>query len=289
MEQKEEKFKGTFALILVAIQIEVKYSKVNRLRNLQDNSSNLTEIIKQAHLLNLQKNLEGNDTYSSESGNIDYLTYQYYNKEGYTLYKTASESQNLAILNTVTCSDQNDDTTPSPVFHVTTYNSEVASILYGTNASDRVQVGVVQNGTTLSDCTNMKIGLTISDSLNSDLYKYYLEKGIDIYNPKDKAFTDACYISKNFDYDLTQKYRRNNLYQGYSLNIGTDCTYDSFDLTTNRIIATCSNATNPIEYTLVEKSLTSEGIKVNHVDNLPTKCGGDVENIEENIAHSGFI
>ena len=43
-----------------------------------------------------------------------------------------------------------------------------------------------------------------SEIFNSELYQYYGNKGIDIYNPNDTAFTDSCFISDNFKYDLTQ-------------------------------------------------------------------------------------
>ena len=120
---------------------------------------------------------------------------------------------------------------------------------------------------------------------NEDLFKYYLSKGINIYDPNDKAFTDPCFISKNFDFDLTQKYRRKNLYQGYKITSDA-CTYVKYDLTTNLIEFTCDKADSKIDYSLEPSTLN---VKVNHVDNLPTKCDDDVENIEENIAFWLFL
>ena len=237
--------------------------------------------------MNLRKTLAEGENYLIEAGSPQYIAYQLYNQNGYKEYKTSSTSNDFSIINSIECPQQSEST----VNHITTYNSDVALALDSTKKpSDVIKVGVTNNdGEALSNCANFRIGLPISNSLNYNLYKYYLEKGIDIYNPQDKAFKDACYISKNFDYDLTQKYRRKNLYQGYRLDFGEGCEYDSFDLITNRIIANCESVPTEVEYNLVESSLSDYGIKVNHVDNLPTKCGGDVENIEENIAFWLFL
>ena len=48
---------------------------------------------------------------------------------------------------------------------------------------------------------------------NYDLAQYYKERKIDIYNKADLAFKEPCYLSKEFDFDLTQKYRKNNIFQ----------------------------------------------------------------------------
>ena len=237
--------------------------------------------------MNLQKTLAEGENYLIEAGTPQYIAYQLYNKKGYNAYKVSSTSNDFSIIKSIECPNQSD----TDVNHITTYNSDVALALDNTKKpSDIIKVGVIdENGNTVPNCANFRVGLPISNSLNYNLYKYYLEKGIDIYNPQDKAFKDACYISKNFDYDLTQKYRRKNLYQGYRLDFGEGCEYDSFDLTTNRIIANCESVPSEVEYNLVQSSLSDYGIKVNHVDNLPTKCGGDVENIEENIAFWLFL
>ena len=52
------------------------------------------------------------------------------------------------------------------------------------------------------------------------------------------------------------------------------------------MIFDCNSASDLIDYSLVQSELD---VKVNHVDNLPTKCGEDVENIEENIAFWLFL
>ena len=48
--------------------------------------------------------------------------------------------------------------------------------------------------------------------INYDLYKIYKDKNID------ECFKEKCWISDNFDFDLTQNYRRFNVYQGKNFN-----------------------------------------------------------------------
>ena len=147
----------------------------------------------------------------------------------------------------------------------------------------------------LSKLSSFSVEMTLAPSMNSELFKYYIDKGIDIYNPNDKAFTDPCYISKNFDNDLTQKYRRKNLYQGYTFSGSNGCTCDHFNVVTNRAVFYCKVEDDATfegpSYTMTQATLKDEDkeLNVNHVDNLPTKCRGDVEDIEENIAFWLFL
>ena len=50
--------------------------------------------------------------------------------------------------------------------------------------------------------------------INYDLYKIYKDKNINVYKKEDECFKEKCWISDNFDFDLTQNYRRFNVYQG---------------------------------------------------------------------------
>ena len=50
--------------------------------------------------------------------------------------------------------------------------------------------------------------------INYDLYKIYKDRNINVYKKNDECFKEKCWISDNFDFDLTQNYRRFNVYQG---------------------------------------------------------------------------
>lgn len=136
----------------------------------------------------------------------------------------------------------------------------------------------------LSSCKNTQLSIVATNIPNSELGQLYSSKGIDIYNPKDPAFQEPCYISDNFDYDLTQKYRRQNIYQNQTFKID-GCNYDHVDYTNNIIyFSNCSISEVPLNFYIEEYPLSKDNIDIDHVDNLPTKCGGDVENIQSNIA-----
>ena len=153
----------------------------------------------------------------------------------------------------------------------------------------------------LSSCKNIEFTAILNDEIDSELAQMYALKGIDIYNPQDPAFQDSCYINEEFDFDLTQEYRRKIIFQNktFKMNI---CSYDHANYANNTIYFTdCSikntntnNECNPTEenciinefptFEIVPYSLSLDGIDVDHADNLPTKCAGDVKDIHKNIA-----
>ena len=71
-----------------------------------------------------------------------------------------------------------------------------------------------------------------------DLAKYYLDKNIDIYNENDPAFNDPCFISEKFEFDLTQKYRKNKVFQKQSYS-NPKCIYQKFDPMISKMKFTC--------------------------------------------------
>ena len=67
--------------------------------------------------------------------------------------------------------------------------------------------------------------------LNETSIEFYNKRGIDPYNKSNEAFTEVCYRSINFEYDLTQEYRREIVYSGYSItSISPDCSYLNYNL-----------------------------------------------------------
>ena len=92
----------------------------------------------------------------------------------------------------------------------------------------------------LTKCTNITAYFSFNEEeVNLEKYKYYKEKNIDIYKPQEKIVQDTCYISKDFDYDLTQKYRRREIYENKTFN-SSDCIYDSIDLDNLKIKMNCN-------------------------------------------------
>ena len=83
------------------------------------------------------------------------------------------------------------------------------------------------------DLNNCKI-LTVyfpftKENIDIEKYRYFKKENIDIFRDDSKAFTRNCYVTQHLNYDLTQKYRRTQIYQNKSFS-SEDCYYDSIDL-----------------------------------------------------------
>ena len=112
-------------------------------------------------------------------------------------------------------------------------------------------------------------------------YSYYNKANIDIYKPTDKAFCESCYITNGLNYDLTQKFRRTQIYEN-STFISDDCRYSNIDIQMNKIKMFCNYVENlTYSYSIIEKYLDIKDL--NKVDNLPFKCASSVEKLESNI------
>ena len=290
---KEERIKPnkhSIKLLALSLKIEIlNILKKAKGRNLQTNTS-LNQLIEQANGLNEVNAKTLNTEYDSNQADnlITYQTYKY-TKEGKQLYSKDSLEKNTPITYLSNCQGISEDYTISHA----TLGSDIQEASGNEKPSDSVITYILDKDekvVDLSNCLPYSVEMTLASSMNVELFKYYQDRGIDIYNPNDKAFTEPCYISKNFDYDLTQKYRRKNLYQGYTFKGPDGCYYDHFNVVNQRVIFYCNTTvTGDMLYTMTPISLENKKIKVNHVDNLPTKCGGDVEDIEENIAFWLFL
>ena len=95
------------------------------------------------------------------------------------------------------------------------------------------------NNTILLDyCNYLNISLPFYqiNQINYDLYEIYKKRGINIYDINDKAFVDKCYRNEYFNFDLTQRYRKENIFQNFSFNGHiNNCTFHSLD--NNRLIS----------------------------------------------------
>lgn len=280
-----------FELLVFAFHVKVSLSKEKRFRNL-DSASDLKNLIELAKAVN-EKAASQSQNYEFLIDMTNYITFQRYKLiEGVTEYKASSLKENLPIFEFSTCSEL-PETTPSDIIIVQTIlNSDITAIREDskTNPSDIIMISAIKGSAPhdIKKCPLSKVQLPISvKTFNEDLFKYYASKGINIYNPKDKAFTDSCFISKNFDFDLTQEYRRKCVFQGYTIN-STECTFNEYNLATNMLIFSCNSTGDEISYSLDASQLPGD-VDIDHVDNIPTLCGGDIENIAENIGFWIFL
>lgn len=114
----------------------------------------------------------------------------------------------------------------------------------------------------------MEIESTLQD-MNDTLYLYFISKGLDIYNIEDPAFTDPCYINKRLEYDLSQKYRKQDLFQGKYLKPAQECLYEGANLETQRLLFKCNFTSNQTEfYHFIKGNLTDQF----EISNLVIMC-----------------
>ena len=134
----------------------------------------------------------------------------------------------------------------------------------------------------LTQCKNLTAYLPINqDIIDIEKYKFYTKANINIYNVKDKAFCESCYITNGFDYDLTQKYRKLQVFDNKTIE-SDDCVYDSIDTDLIKMKMYCAykESFNYL-YKVVETHLDNN--KTIKIDNLPLKCASYVEKLGQNI------
>jgi hypothetical protein len=104
----------------------------------------------------------------------------------------------------------------------------------------------------LNLCQNISIDVQMPINnklkLNLTLYKDLIDKGIDIFNENDPAFTDRCFSYKINGTDTTVNWRRQNLLQSTApLCIGIDCTFQSIS-DHNYLQCNCSGLSSDSEF-----------------------------------------
>ena len=113
---------------------------------------------------------------------------------------------------------------------------------------------------------------------NSELFTLYWNRGINIYNSTHPAFVEKCYINKEFDYDLTQRYRKKYLYQQGEFVSKGNCTCSGLDGNSSALPCVC--VAQDKEYQLSFKAIENE----DKVVNLPIQCSKEITDIAHNIA-----
>ena len=134
-------------------------------------------------------------------------------------------------------------------------------------------------------------------NVNYDLANYYQTYNISIYDKDDKCFTEPCYINKNLEYDLTQKYRKKNVFQKWSVE-NVLCRYNSFEIASNNIELFCSefeNFENFENITNINYSVLTITMKEYHIENedkvynLPMRCPKKINDLDENYGFWFFL
>ena len=263
-------------------------------RNLQE-KENLAHILQYLHYANINGNNEINQRqgYIIQRDKLNLSSFICYKKgilKSEDFKKAMGNTSFFKIMEYIDIETDDDD-----FIYVTLINNS----LFENNDTFDVRAYITTDKykkITKTDFEKKNITFYVSSSdihFNFDLAQYYENKKIFIYNKKDQAFTDPCYLSKEFDFDLTQKYRKNNVFQ--KVYYGNDnCIYKTFDAKINRLEFDCdkfndfgnitTNATN-ISYGLLYINVKNDFIEdANKVYNLPIKCTKNIDNIGNNMA-----
>ena len=287
---KETADKYIFDLLNLSLLLHVNYLENNKsLRQLEDEQTTTTKddldsLVEDAKYLskNHVNNLNDGTSYIESTDITGSILYQSWknNDEGNRLYKLSCRHNSLTYADFSLLSDAYWNTQVN-------FNSKFTSVLGLNTQTVGYPITLNEKHFQIRDFLPSYISLPLMDdpNFNADLYKYYNEKGIDIYNHRDKAFTDSCYKNSKLHFDPTQKYRKKYLFQNYTFG-AAGCFYSSYNEEVNGVKFYCNGTKIPTSYIMVSIKLPGD---INHVDNLPTKCAGDVEDIEENIAFWLFL
>ena len=274
------------------------------LRNLQEEEQDrekLDKIINNLHYLNVKANNASTGNFKIQTDKLNLATFIVYKKsdlEDAGFLEEMSDENYFKIMEYVNISETDvDDKVFITLINSSLYNETFAPGDFGVKAY--ISTTNDTNGTnTLLEKNNVIFYISSSViHFNFDLAEYYSNKNIRIYDKNDKAFTDPCFLSEDFDFDLTQKYRKKNLYQ--KITFGNDvCKYVKFEYEYNkynRLIFECQNFTyfdniSEVQYGMLEFNYKRDRItNEDKVYNLPTKCTKIINNIGENFAFWFFL
>ena len=274
-----------------------KINHPQSIRNLQDDKGKLEYIRDHLHYANYYGNIQNTQNYNIQIDNLgiaSFLTYKQFlvNSEDFkidlsneTRYKimeyiglnvTNSEEYIIVtLINNTLFGETNEENDLGVKAYFSTRNASI-------------------NGD-LDKLNNITFYISSADiNYNYQLAQYYQDRKINIYNKIDKAFVEPCYLSKFFDYDLTQKYRKNNVFQKRNYK-SENCELFSFESKYNRLIFHCSKfeKTDKIEdlnYGSIYIKIYKETIdNANKVYNLPIKCTKKIDDLGHNMAFWLFL
>ena len=281
---------------VIELAIYFLYYNINkkryRMRNLQENKIKLKTIIEDAHYMNYLSNKNKTFNYNFFTDGLNLVSFISYKKsaidEGFKKYikDITSSSDIIGYIDL-----KNNNVKPNELIILTIINKKLLLI---NNES-----GVVFNFTTqnqninLRDLSDFNVYVYSYDiHVNYALAIYYQSKNISIYDKNDKCFTEPCFISESFQYDLTQEYRKKHVFQKWAVN-NVQCRFNSFEAASNNIDLFCQKfenfssgpQENPINYAFLTLNMKTDNIEdQDKVYNLPMKCPKKIYSLESNIA-----
>ena len=299
-----------FDVVELAICFLSHRINMNKLRNLQDvdnDREKLNYLLNNLHYINVQANKNSTYNYKIQTDRLNLTTFIVYKNHDLGDESFKLEMANLSFFKIMEYIDLNNNKiNDDDLIFVTLINSS----LFEDEENKQDDFGVRAYFSTINDIninsnlnnTNYIHEMTnftfyISSAVihfNFHLAEYYFNKNIKIYDKNDDAFVDPCFLSENFDFDLTQKYRKNNVFQ--KMNYGNEvCKYVNFEYKYKRLTFLCEkfsyyNQTHNLAYGMLDFNIQKESVdKANKVYNLPTKCTKRIKNLGSNWAFWFFL
>ena len=267
-----------------------KIKNFRRLRLLeeehQQDNDNLTFILKNAHYLNYLANKKNNENiYNIQSDGLNLISFISYRADAIdhsfrTYIKNMTyNSSIIGYINLRNNKVSNSNETTMAV--LTIFNRKLLNLNYSLLKDGLIfNFSISNNNINLTDLKDFYIYFYYQNmKINSDLANYYLARNINIYDKNDPCFKDDCFTSENFEFDLTQKYRKNNVFQKWSLD-SKFCKYHSFEKASNNIEISCpifedtkKMGNGSYNYATLNLSVKKEDADNNDKEyNLPMKC-----------------
>ena len=267
--------------------------KQTRLRRLKINETNVHEINKQTYEKTENTILNDENQYKIFSDSLGLVTWIWYINKATEKVKESLKSyekSSLSIINFTNCFNENYKiilTIIPPNFYSSGKQSDTSGIelkysIYNENNEPFEGSSEI--------CENVDIYIS-QRNLDFDIpfYKFYKKGEIDIYDKNNKAFSNPCFQSSKFKWDLTQKYRKTYIYQNITYNYEDKCTYKGIDYLNeseqeniNSLIQyQCKINTNINEIKIYNSTDSIENSDKEY--NLPFKCHNKVKKIHKNI------
>ena len=221
-----------FDIIELAIYfLYYKISNINNLRALQAYENDLDYLLESAHYINIYQNKNNIQPYSIQSNNM--MTFLSYNNN----LPFSQDFLNIIGNKTYYLIKNNNDRDDRII--LTFFRKS----LFSNNMNNREDLIIYYSSlNSINNLFNESYYIYYSNNKiiqNLNLSKYYLSKGINIYNINDEFFTNKCYPNDFFDFDLTQKYKKKNIYQ--NIEYINNCNFIEYNETINKIIFLCEN------------------------------------------------
>ena len=284
-------------LAIYFLKYQIMYPK--SIRNLQEDQEKLDYFVKNLHYVNYYGNKDLNQDYSIQAdrlGLASFLTYKKSKVNSEDFKVDLSNRTLYRIMEYIDTDSINDNDNDDYVF-VTLINKTLFKEFKGNDLGVRGYFSKKNNTIKLTESNNIKFYITSSEiQFNFQLAQYYHDRKINIYNKNDKAFIEPCYLSKLFDYDLTQKYRKNNIFQ--KKHFGSEesgCELISFESKYNTLLFNCTKFDKPENNTYLDIGILDINLNEEFVDNpnkvynLPIRCTNKIDDLGGNIAFWFFL